>query len=48
MMDLNDYSPLKHVIFADDFDSGYNGWITLRARHSPMPEHMDRCMGLIR
>ena len=29
MMDLNDYSTLKHVIFADDFDSGYNGWITL-------------------
>ena len=29
MMDLNDYEPLPHILFADDFDKGYNGWITL-------------------
>ena len=28
-MDLYDYNPLKKVIFTDDFDKGYNGWITL-------------------
>jgi hypothetical protein len=29
MMDLSDYEPLPHILFADDFDKGYNGWITL-------------------
>ena len=29
MMDLTDYEPLRHVLFADDFDTGYNGWIAL-------------------
>ncbi len=28
-MELYGYKPLKNIIFADDFDTGYNGWITL-------------------
>ena len=28
-MNLFGYKPLKNIIFADDFDKGYNGWITL-------------------
>ena len=29
MMDLNDYEPLPHILCTDDFDTGYNGWMTL-------------------
>lgn len=28
-MELFGFSPLKNIIFADDFDKGYNGWIAL-------------------
>lgn len=28
-MELYGYDPLEKIIFADDFDTGYNGWITL-------------------
>lgn len=28
-MDLYDYSPLKKIMFADDFDEGYKGWVAL-------------------
>lgn len=28
-MELYGYNPLKNIIFADDFDKGYNGWIVL-------------------
>ena len=29
MKNLYGYNPLKNIIFADDFDEGYNGWLTL-------------------
>jgi len=29
MDDMYGYKPLKHILFADDFDKGLNGWITL-------------------
>lgn len=29
MDDLYGYRPLKHILFADDFDKGLNGWINL-------------------
>ena len=28
-MELYGYKPLKNIIFADDFDKGYNGWLNL-------------------
>jgi len=28
-MDLYGYKPLNDIMFADDFDKGYNGWLTL-------------------
>ena len=28
-MELYNYNPLSKILFADDFDKGYNGWINL-------------------
>jgi hypothetical protein len=30
---LSKYSPLKHILFADDFDEGVNGWCELIGNH---------------
>ena len=30
---LSKYSPLKNILFADDFDNGINGWCELIGNH---------------